>query len=378
MNRLFHVIFLCCFGTLLISPSVQICFEVFPPAKLSGVEKKAILPKFTVSSWFNGSFQNRFEAWYDQTYGLRDYFVRTDNQINFSLFHQVSTQQNLNLVLSKDNNLFERPYIDSFLSLDSKPEKNIQAIAEQIQKLQNCLAFYGIPFLFMISPSKATIYPEFIPDYMIARKRNNTLSNYEKLLPFLEKYRINYLDGQKFISDLKKQCDYPLFPKGGTHWNYFASYKITLQLMRSIEMLTGKSLHRLKLEKIVWDSIPRYSDDDLAQLANLWDPNPFFTKNPYPVVHKETVKGAVLPNVLLEGASFAVAPYWYMTTNNLISDLSNRHVYYRVKSIEDIDKEIFSRDIVILESTVLELPYLNRGFMPLVLSELEKIWPPLP
>ena len=360
----------------MISPSVQFCFKVFPPEKLAGVEKKAVLPKFTVSSWFDGSFQNRFEAWYDQTYGLRDYFVRTDNQINFSLFHQVSTQQNLNLVLSRYNNLFERPYIISFLGLDAQSEKEIQVIAEQIQKLQNCLADYRIPFLFMISPSKATIYPELIPYYMFSLKSEKTLTNYDKLLPFLKKYGINYIDGQKFVSDLKRESNYPLFPKGGTHWNFFASYQITLQLLHSIDMLTGKRLNHLKLEKIDWDKTPRQSDDDLARLANLWDPKPFLSENPYPVVHKETVKGAVLPNVLLAGASFANAPYWYLTSNHLISELSNRYVYYQVKTISDIKTEIFDRDIIILESTVLELPYLNRGFMPLLLNELEKMGKP--
>ena len=378
MARLFHIIFICCFGSLLIIPTVQNCFDVFPPQKLDGVEKKIEFPKFTVSSWFDGSFQNRFEAWYDQIYGLRDYFVRTDNQINFSLFHQVSTQQNLSLVLGKDNNLYERPYINNYLGLDSQPEKIIQAIAEQIRNLQNVLAANGIPFLFMLSPSKATIYPEFIPDYMISLKREKTLSNYEKLLPFLDNYGINYIDGQKFISDLKRQCDYPLFPKGGTHWNFFASYQITLQLIRSVEALTGKNINRLKLERIDWDKKQRHSDDDLARLGNLWDPTPFFNENPYPVVHKETVKGAVLPNVLLVGASFANGPYWYLTENHLISELSDIYVYTRVKSIGDIDGGIFNRDIVIFESTVLELPYLNRGFMPFILSEFENMRPPIP
>lgn len=58
------------------------------------------------------------------------------------------------------------------------------------------------------------------------------------------------------------------------------------------------------------------------------------------------------------------------------SDLSDRYVYYHVKSIGDMDQDISERDIVILESTVLELPFLNRGFMPLVLSEFEKMRPP--
>ncbi|HKI48720.1 MAG TPA: hypothetical protein VKA69_05305, partial [Desulfobacteria bacterium] len=245
-------------------------------------------------------------------------------------------------------------------------------VAERICDLQNGLAAKGIPFFLMISPSKATIYPEYIPDYMISKKNDQARSNYQKLIPFLEEFDINYLDGQKFISDLKENSNYPLFPRGGTHWNFFASYQMTLQIIQRIETLTQKKMHKLRLTKIEWDRTPRRSDDDLARLANLWDLSPLLDENPYPVVQKESVKGALLPNVLLAGASFANAPYWYLTTNHLISDLSDRYVYYRVKSIEDMDQDISDRDIVILESTVLELPFLNRGFMPLLLSEFEK------
>ncbi|MCP4574850.1 MAG: hypothetical protein GY846_00995 [Deltaproteobacteria bacterium] len=340
------------------------------------MEKKVVMPDFTVSSWFDGSFQRRFEGWYDQVHGLRDIATRTDNQINFLLFHQVSGQENLDLVLGKRNNLYVRPYINNYLKLDSQPVEKIRAVAEQIRDLQNGLAAKGIPFFFMISPSKATIYPEYIPDYMICQMNEQALSNYQKLIPFLKEFGINYLDGMKFISDLKKQCNYPLFPRGGTHWNFFTSYQMALQIMQRIETLTQKKMHKLLLKKIEWDRTPRRSDDDLARLANLWDTSPFLDENPYPVVQKKPVKGAVLPNVLLAGASFANGPYWYLTKNHLISDLSDRYVYYHMKSIGDMDQDISERDIVILESTVLELPFLNRGFMPLVLSEFEKMRPP--
>jgi hypothetical protein len=376
LERLVHLFYVCCLGALLISPTIQNCFDIFPSKTLHGVEKKTAIPDLTVSSWFDGSFQNRFEAWYDQVHGLRDIATRTDNQINFLLFHQVSGQENLDLVLGKRNNLYVRPYINNYLKLDSQPVEKIRAVAEQIRDLQNGLAAKGIPFFFMISPSKATIYPEYIPDYMVCQKNEQALSNYQKLIPFLKEFGINYLDGMKFISDLKEQCNYPLFPRGGTHWNFFASYQMTLQIMQRIETLTQKKMHKLLLKKIEWDRTPRRSDDDLARLANLWDTSPFLDENPYPVVQKKSVKDAVLPNVLLAGASFANGPYWYLTKNRLISDLSDRYVYYHVKSIGDMDQDISERDIVILESTVQELPFLNRGFMPLVLSEFEKMRPP--
>lgn len=373
LERLFHLFYVCCLGALLFGPTIQNCFDIFPSKKLHGVEKKTAIPDLTISSWFDGSFQSKFEAWYNQVHGLRDYFVRTDNQINFVLFHQVSSQQNLGLFLGEKNNLYERPYINNYLKLDSQPRNKIRAIAEQIRDLQDGLAAKGIPFFFMISPSKATIYPEYIPDYMLSQEKEHALSNYQKLIPFLEEFGINYLDGQKFISDLKRQSNYQLFPKGGTHWNYFASYQVTQQLIQHIEALTQKRMHRLQLERIEWTRVPRGSDHDLAQLANLWDPSPFLDINPYPIVQKEVIEGASLPNALLVGTSFLNGPYWYLTENCLISELSNNYTYYRVKSIDDMKRDIFDRDIVILESTVLELPYLNRGFMPEVLSKLENM-----
>jgi len=367
MNKYSIKIYTLFFSLLFLLPSLQNIFNLFPKQKLAGVEYAAPFPDLAFAQWMNGSFQKGFESWYSKIYGLRDYFVRTENQINYALFGQVITK----LVIGKQNQLYERAYIVDYIKRDNQlSEKEIQKYAVNLKKLQNYLELRGIKFLFIISPSKAAIYPEYIPDYYTKIENNQDTTNYEKLVPLLKQNCVNYMDGYEFTAYLKRNDRYPLFPKGGTHWNYYTALLFTQKLIQKITEMIGKPLNFMVCEKVEVLDIAFRTDADLANLTNLWFPAPFIEKSIFPVVKQVMVPGAVRPKVLFVGGSFVDTILYWVNKFNVFYRGSEFNRYFSRK-IASKDDEIFNNDVIILETNMQAISRMGFGFIDAVLKTPE-------
>ena len=365
MKRVFLSLYVLLFALLFVAPVLQNFFGFFPPRQLDGVEYSAELPKFALKSWLDDSFQNNFGSWYDKVYGMRDYFVRTENQINYTLFHEITGGH---IVLGKQETMYEDVYILDVIGFNKVTTEQMEQAAIKLRKLQDFLNNRGIAFLFIITPSKARIYPEYLPDHVLKLKKGQDVSNYDKLLPFLDKYGVHYLDGHAYSSSLKQDSCYPVFCRGGTHWNYYSAYLFTREIMARLEMMIGKPLCKLEGEKVTFLEKPIGSDDDLARLANLWDTSPFIKDIPYPEVVKVPVADAVQPDVLFVGGSFVYTILHWLNDFEIIDKSSDFYYYFSQKKISDMQKEILSRDAVILETNEQALAWLGFGFPEEVLN----------
>ena len=82
----------------------------------------------------------RIETWLKQNIGFRGTFVKTDNQINFSLFNEFSRSHPRKIILGKDKQLFEEPYIDAFNRISVLSEDEIGKKGRALKLLQERLA----------------------------------------------------------------------------------------------------------------------------------------------------------------------------------------------------------------------------------------------
>lgn len=365
MKRICLGIYIFVFMVLFVAPTLQNLFHLFPSKKLDGVEYSADFPALNLASWFGGSFQSEFGSWYDKAYGLRDYFVRTENELNYALFHEIS---GYGVVLGKKNTMYENCYILDAVGLNRAPTEYVQDTAIKLKKLQDFLEAHGVDFLFIITPSKATIYPEYLPEHVADMMIGEDQSNYHRMVRFLDQYGVNYLDGHAYLNSLKRNGRYPVFCRGGTHWNYYSAYFFTREIMARLESRLGKKLNRLDCEKIDLREKPVGTDDDLARLANLWDKSSLIQKSPYPEVRKTTVAGAIQPNVLFVGGSFVWTILHWLDNYQIINKNSEFYFYFSQKKILDMQKEIFSRDAIILETNEAALSWIGCGFIEEVLN----------
>lgn len=333
--------------------------------KLGGVERAAEFPALSARAWLGGEFQKGFEEWYLQAFIVRKYLVRTANQINYSFFSEITWKESSQIILGKERTLYQANYIAAYNGDDALPEEKIEAFAAGLRRLQNHLEGKDIRFLFFLTPSKASILPEFIPEPTKARPRALLRANYERLLPRLVQHGVHTLDGHALMVSLKETSGYPVFPKGGAHWNYYASFRVTQELISRVESLLGKKMVFLKLDGVRWETQGFGFDGDLARLANLWRPSVFYGSSPYPVVRREVPPEAVRPNVLLVGGSFLELPVLWLKENGVLGEGGEHDWYFRRKAA-DVDRGLLGRDVVILETNEAHIWNLGFGFIEAV------------
>src|SRR5262245_14851120 len=77
---------------------------------LFGKTNEAVKPPFIVDSFLTEYYQQKVNAYLDVNTGFRPWFIRLDNQLNYSLFKDGSN----GVVIGKDNHLFFDYYIAAY------------------------------------------------------------------------------------------------------------------------------------------------------------------------------------------------------------------------------------------------------------------------
>ncbi|MEC0264325.1 alginate O-acetyltransferase AlgX-related protein [Paenibacillus anseongense] len=295
-------------------PLIQMKYNLIKKPTLTGVVEKVNRPVFTIGDWNSGTFQHKFEDWFNQNFGLREYYIKTNKQLYYSVFNQTPYKDNI--TIGKEKQLYETGYVNEYLGfIPPMDMKLLEEKVKDIKMLQDLLHEQGKTFLLLLTPSKASIYPEFLPNKLLSQK-NNLARNYDNIKPLLDKYKIQYIDGHSITESEKKSSGYDMFPRGGTHWNYLGAYYTTKALVEKIENLTGKSLIDFNLNKIELLE-PKGTDRDLADLLNLWIP-PINYTSPKPIISVDKNSGEFKPSILIEGGSFS---------NQIIDTLSNINMF---------------------------------------------------
>jgi hypothetical protein len=110
-------------------------------------------------------------------------------------------------------------------------------LSERLRELGSC-------FVFVITPSKATIYPEDIPDRYLPKPESRArLTNYEVLV-LCYKSTAFHCGWAEITLEHKElfQCE---FPTTGTHWTRAVAFFTTAALLKTIERESGREMPQL-------------------------------------------------------------------------------------------------------------------------------------
>ncbi|MDA3898799.1 MAG: hypothetical protein PF482_21880 [Desulfobacteraceae bacterium] len=362
---------------------LQTGFAFIPDMPLSGVELKEPFPGFSLQSFIQQDFQNSVSQWLSTNIGFRGYWIRMDNQINYSLFNEISEAS---VVLGKEKWLYGSGYINSYNRMYRMPQNVLKEKVLKIKRLQTCLMNRGVNFLFIITPSKVPIYPEYINDDYVLKHNQEKQKNYTSILPLLDKYEINYVDGHQITAELKSKSQYPVFSKSGTHWNYYTALHFTNAVIMKMQTLLGKPLVAIKDDGIELIDKPFREDADIARLANIFFPEQLFDDQylcPQTSIQVKD-KPPYKPEVLFVGGSFLWPILYYMDLHQVYS---TRDMYYyfnqnyayprntKTKIEKDAIKwenDIVHKDIIILEANGNILgPEIGSGFIEAALAALD-------
>jgi len=359
---------------LLFIPEVQMKFHLVSETPLVGVVDDVSRPTLTRGTWFDGSFQTVFTEWFEHRFGFRSYLIKTDNEINWRLFDSVSAKTHTRLVRGLGSYLFEYAYIDEYVRRPFISDEILHTRAEQLARAYRLLKNQGIAFLFVISPSKASIYPEYIPPAYRLDENIEQRRAYDRFLLLLDELSVPYVDGHAILAEVKAQGIYPVFAKGGTHWNYYSACVVVDGIIKELEVQNYTIYRHTQCDPPMVDTTPIGTDKDLEELLNLWDASSFQSLAPHPSLVVKKPRDDHEPRILFVGDSFSHTLRRIMngrTTNHseLLYYFERRMVYddgvesSRTDDVRDVERNFGNTDAVIVEINESSIEEIGFGFL---------------
>lgn len=199
-----------------------------------------------------------FESWFNDHIGLRSAFSRMTAAVKLGVFHSSSAPsvyvgQKGWYYFTYDNNL-RIPFGDFPLS-----EETLQNIADCQESIRSELEQMGIQYILVITPSKASIYPENISSQHLA-VRETPIDTFTAYLR--EHTSVTVVNAKPALLEAK-ESGRQVFYKTDTHWNTVGSYAGFRGISETIAIVTGKELPELNL---IYQAAPH--NGDLRALMN--------------------------------------------------------------------------------------------------------------
>ena len=336
---------------------------------LTGVVNTVGQPNWTADSWMKGQFQQQYATWFGNNFGLRTWLIRMNNQLYYSVFSK-SYMYDQMLVIGKERTLYTKDYIQEYCGLlPAATDEALQRSIAKMDLLNRKLAARGVVLVVMVTPSKASIYPEFIPEVFMSQKKT-ALRTYDKMIPLLKQAGIRYVDGHAVTLAEKAKAPAPVFGQGSAHWNtYTASFTVD-RLIEVLEDASRQHLPHLVRSNEKVEQKAKGSDLDLANLLNLWVTPDVF---PVPVAKISRENNfAAQKTALFMGDSFTWIPLEILHAGEVFRQIDFYYYYRRTKATYvagqpqklapevdvkalDWEKEIFNHDYFILSLNELYL-----------------------
>jgi hypothetical protein len=367
--RALSLAFLVTFFGFAVLPMTVRLLHLFP-GTLDGVVADVTNVPFAWKAYFGGEFQQPFESSFDSEIGLRPQAVRVDNELNYRVFGQLGYDPHTSIVLGKDDYIFDRVYVDSFNRHDEVPATEIEARVQRMLLLQQHMLARGSAFLFLITPSKAELYPEYLPEDLVDKARQQVPRNYDKLKPLLDRYGIQYFDAHAFLAGSKSAVPFTWFQNTGIHWNDPAVCEVTANVLERLQEQLHRPLSQLGCKPYRVQQRPRIEDIDVLRVCNLLWPERL-ERPAYYAKPRVSGRGAN-PSVLIIGGSFNRPLIRYLDR----AHVRDTYLFYYYAKLEhrgrsqplpratlDFEHNVFNKDVVILEANLQVMSDIGFGFL---------------
>jgi hypothetical protein len=239
---------------------------------LHGVFNVPARPALSIKNIFNGTFQNDFEKWFNYNMVGRPTMTRIYNQIQYSIFNSNSMM----IMAGKEKYLFEFSYAKAYLNEpdDIKKDELFNKLV-QLALLQKKIEEMGKLLFVIITPSKASIYHEYLPGaftrYVSMKKSGEYSQNYyDYFISRVIETDLKFFDfHDEFLSLKNSGTD--IFTKSGTHWTGPAMAAYFSELINELNENTKEKIGTIQMLNAtpIWGNA-FLSDDDLEQLLNIF------------------------------------------------------------------------------------------------------------
>ncbi len=335
-------IFLCLplFLHLIVIPMAGIPAFLSSSYKLMGfTQQKPMSMNLSLKSFFNREFQESVEHFAGNDLPLRSLLIRTNNQFYYSIFNKCYMYKS-NIVVGKKGRLYEYGYIMGYNANRDAGlfrMEDIERSVRKIKKLQDFFQARGQFFFYLITPSKAECYPEFIPNRFSCNISAEPFWR-NRFVEELDKSGILYLDASRLSLENRDAYGIPLFPEKGTHWNELAAALATREIVELIRKTGHYEVDDFEFGCTVSQK-PEGFDADLLSLANLL----FTYRYPTPMVSIKPNTTGVRLKMASVGGSFLDLPHRFLQQNHFIHVI-DYFFYFDSVAFHEVKGEISARN----------------------------------
>ncbi len=223
---------------LLFVPMLQGQFDLFSVGKLGGYELPPPNTKWTPKDWLNAAYQDKKEAFIKANFGFRNWALRLDHQLAYSLYHASKAKA---VVIGQEGYLHELDYIKEHNGIFPVKEDEIKQKLSQLRQVQDTLQKLGKHLFVVIGPNKADFFPEYLPvkDQI---PREGLKTNYDYYIRGMKERGINHIDANGWFMEMKGKKPYPLFPQTGIHFSFYGAALFADTIISHIEEALQKDL----------------------------------------------------------------------------------------------------------------------------------------
>ncbi|MBC7694187.1 MAG: hypothetical protein H7141_01945 [Burkholderiales bacterium] len=333
--------------------------------QLNGVVKSPQDITIKRELWFSNEYQEKKEAYLNSTFGFRNFLVRLNNQIVYSVFKKANAN---GVIVGKENYLYEESYINAFTGKDFLGEDSIKNIINSLQFISDTLKKLDKQLIVVFAAGKASYYPEFIPDKYLLKKHDKT--NYKCFAEYAKITNLNIIDFNKWFVENRYKSKYPLYPQHGIHWSTYGTVLAADSLVRKIEQLRNIDSPNLTFTGVNMEQAHDV-DYDIGDGMNLIYKLKSF-EVAYPKMNMVVSENKTKPKVLVISDSF----YWGMYNLGIANCFQNDHFWYYNKQVfpesnvketttdqQDFTSVIANHDVIVLMATEATLRGIGWGFI---------------
>jgi hypothetical protein len=243
--------------------SIANCFTGI--STVSPLEQRSTTPFPSTSDI--SSYPSAFTSFYTDHFAYRSEIISDLSFLRFFAFQLPARPDKVLVGKSDWLYFFDGGDIETVRHFPLLTEPEIRNWAKCLQDRTDWLNKHNIKFLFVLAPSKCTIYPEFIPEKYNAL---NKTSRADQLCQYLKaNTNVNFIDLRKTMSENKKIAEVNeqlLYFKTDSHWNEYGACLAYGAITDSLNKVFP-NLQRLEAKDINLEKEANYHGDLIGPMG---------------------------------------------------------------------------------------------------------------
>jgi len=294
--------FIAAFGLLVFAPVFSGIFHIEVPIKLANTEQNS-RPSFSITSFFDSSFQSDFEAYWNSEFPNHNLLVKTYNQLRFSLFSEGANPY----LRGKANWIHDKNYIEEALCTNPARQQSKAALelyADSLERVMRQAQILDKKVCFVLTANKVNFERDSLPLRYKYTSPVYDITNADLLRSVLRERGIPYVDGESVLKGLQ-DADFPFFGRGGIHWTTSAAVEVLRSMFDHLDMqANGEQSPRFSIEGHYTRNEKDYiQDDDIWTLLNIFSKSA--DSYTYPLLVNDSANiDTKWPHILIQGGSF--------------------------------------------------------------------------